>query len=95
MKLKLGKDGFEETKDRITKESFSNGTVDVHVSCDENDCHETAESLERKACDCISGMVGQEVESLSLGSCDGDRAYSKNDETFYKSHNFKVNLKGK
>lgn len=95
MNLKLGKDGFEETNDRITKEIFSNGPVNVSVSCEKNDCYETAESIERKACDYISRMLGEEVEPLSLGSCDGDCAYNKNDETFYQSHNFAVNLKNK
>lgn len=95
MKLKLGKDGFEKTNDRITKESFGNGPIAVSVLCDRNECCETAESIERKACDYISRMLGEKVEPLSLGSCDGDCAYNKNDETFYQSHNFAVNLKNK
>ena len=37
MKLKLGKDGFEDTKGRITVESFENGPIAVSVLCDRNE----------------------------------------------------------
>ena len=93
MKLKLGKDGFEDTKDRITVESFENGPIAVSVLCDRNECCETAESMEQKACDYISNMVGQHVEPLSFGADAEDHAYETNDNTYYDIHNFSVRLK--
>lgn len=65
----------------------------MSVSCDRNECQETAESMERKACDHLSDMVGQPVESISLGTCNNDCAYNNGEDTFYEMHNFSVKLK--
>lgn len=93
MDLKLGKDGFEQSKDRITVESFRNGSIPISVSCDRNECCETAESMERKACDYLGKMIGQPVEPNSYGTNEGDHIYSKGNITYYDKHYFSINLK--
>lgn len=93
MNLKLGKNGFEQSKDRLTVESFKKDPVPVSVSCDRNECQETAESMERKACEKLSNIVGQTVVTSSFNTDIKDFAYIKENKTYYETHNFSVELK--
>lgn len=94
MDLHLTKNGFEEPKDKITRDSFDKDKkLFVRVTC-ESGAEQSQEKLVNKVCTFMKDNYDLDTENANLGLCSGDKARTdENGNTVYSEVKLSLKLK--